>query len=766
MSAIAALLRPQPAAQAQRSLGGMLAAMHGRCRDGAAVWASEGVGLGHGALHTTPEDAGAGQPLENGAAGLVVAADARIDNRDELIRALGRAHRLTHASPDAALILAAYAEWGEACPERLLGDFAFVVWDAPRRRLFCARDHLGIRPFYYHHRRGFFVAASEIKGLHALPEVPRAVSALRVADFITRESFDAETSFYEGVLRLPPAHSLTLGAEGAPRLRRYWAFDGASELRLDSDRAYEEAFLEHFTEAVRCRLRAAAPVGVMVSGGLDSSSVACVARDLLGARARLPLSTFTATFPGLTGEDRRRADESEYQQALDAQGGFRMHYVPLSDLSPLAYTPHVLGALDQPGFMGNPYLTCAAFEAAEGQGIGVMLDGCEGDSAVSHGYGRLGELTMAGAWPTLQYELQQLAVRNGSDERRLFLRYAAPLAARRAARNPLGFALRDAAALGRILGEPAARILWRESLKPALRRLRGGAASAAEAVWPGFRILNPDLLESSGYQERYDAHRRQYLAADFTERNVHWANLHLGAGLVSVVEEEVNSLASAAGLEVRHPFYDIRLMSFCLSLPADQKLRDGWTRSILRRSMAGILPPTIQWRPGKGDLSPDSAAKLFTMEADRIGALFAEDADLLAPYFDMKRLRAAVEARDYMKTSVALTLAAWLRAVQAAAGEAQPAAGAERSATVSSPIIHSSHIAMKNTYQAPTLAPYGPIEALTGTWPPRNGGNCSPGDNIDLGLIKDKNLSFNYDSRYFFACTDLGRPNDPTGQIS
>jgi asparagine synthase (glutamine-hydrolysing) len=156
--------------------------------DGAGAWSEESVGLGHRMLHTTPESLNEKLSLVDDRRGLVLTADARLDNRDELITALGFGGRPCEELTDSELILGAYKRWGERCPERLLGDFAFAIWDRRRQELFCARDHIGVKPFYYHRAGKLFVFASEIKALLCVPEVPRRLNEVRVAPFTRRSS--------------------------------------------------------------------------------------------------------------------------------------------------------------------------------------------------------------------------------------------------------------------------------------------------------------------------------------------------------------------------------------------------------------------------------------------------------------------------------------------------------------------------------------------------------------------------------------------------
>jgi asparagine synthase (glutamine-hydrolysing) len=227
------------------------------------------LAMGHRLLRTAPDD---GAAFAQALGGLLITADLRLDNRSELTTELGWRHE-SHAVPDARLVLAAYERWGERCVEHLLGDFAFALWDERQGQLFCARDHLGVRPFYYYHGPGrLFAFASEIKGLLALGDVPPPrLNEVRVADYLVRVFDDKAGTFYENVLRLPPAHTLVLSRDGI-RLREYWRLDPTREIRLANDAAYAEAFRDIFTEAVRCRVRGVnPPPGFLRSGGIDSS---------------------------------------------------------------------------------------------------------------------------------------------------------------------------------------------------------------------------------------------------------------------------------------------------------------------------------------------------------------------------------------------------------------------------------------------------------------------------------------------------------------
>ena len=204
--------------------------------------------------------------------GLLLVADARLDNRQELIDAL----ELTGAPGNAELILAAYRKWGERCPEHLLGDFAFALWDPRHRRLFSARDPLGVRGLYWARNGQCLFVASAARLLLELPEISRRVDPIAVGDYLSRITSEPERTFFQDVHRLPGGHTLTASAEGF-RIARYWDVQSLPSLSLGESEAADR-FLELFRQAVRDRLGSGVgPTGIAMSGGLDSTSVAAVA---------------------------------------------------------------------------------------------------------------------------------------------------------------------------------------------------------------------------------------------------------------------------------------------------------------------------------------------------------------------------------------------------------------------------------------------------------------------------------------------------------
>lgn len=648
---------------------GALARMAERLRhrgpDGSGAWQEGSVGLGHGTLHTTPESLREHWPLASKDGDYVLVADARIDNRDELVRSLDLSRPVAEIT-DGDLILAAYQKWGRTAPEKLLGDFAFAIWDACRKRLFCARDPMGVRPFYYHRTGRLFVFASEIKGLFCLPQVPRELDEVQLAYFLDWFRSDRERTFYRGVRRLPAAHFLEVGATGF-RLERYWEADPEREIRYSTDEQYVEGFLEHFTEAVRCRLRSAFPVGSALSGGLDSSSIICVARDLL--EADTPLHVVSATFPGLPEPYREMNDESRFIDPVAARDGVVSHRVRADELSTLAYFDRMFWYHDVPPFGFMYWMRWAVYEAAHEQGVRVFFSGDDGDTVVSHGYQLFNDLAREGRWQVAFAELEALSRHGqssleGLSDAYLKPRLASLARARRWSRWREGssaFAERFDGSTLKIMGRSAWDAFVPDRVIAASRRLRGKRASSS--------VVSNDFARRIQLEERKRALTGNHMDPIPTARQAH-AEV-LPSSMLQHIMEVTDAMGSAFGIETRCPFLDRRLVEYSLAIPTEQKLAEGWTRLVLRKAMEGILPPEIQWRNDKGDLAYNVVFRLRDQDRETLRATLFDEPSVLAPYVDMpelSRIHRRFDApglrharNDAARLYIAAVLALWLR---------------------------------------------------------------------------------------------------------
>ena len=228
--------------------------------DGSSLWLADNLGLGHLLLRNTPEARYEALPRQDVANRVALTAHARLDNRAELFPLLAIPASEQATMPDSELILRAYLRWGAECVQYLIGDWAFALWDQRQRKLFLARDHHGVSGIYYQLWSGSFAFASAIKGLLACRTTVRRPNLFRLAQVLTSWPGDGVQTAYEEILRLPPAHTLTV-TDGKVSTRCYWSPQNLPPVRLKTDDEYVEAFLDVYTEAVRCRLRSSRPVG-------------------------------------------------------------------------------------------------------------------------------------------------------------------------------------------------------------------------------------------------------------------------------------------------------------------------------------------------------------------------------------------------------------------------------------------------------------------------------------------------------------------------
>jgi asparagine synthase (glutamine-hydrolysing) len=556
MTAIAGLIRFERRPPAREEISRMLGVLSHRGGSSEGAWAEGPAAIGACSSATLSYQPSEPSVLQRG--DFVLVADARIDNLDEVASALGPCAR--HASQRQILLLA-YERWGAGCAERLIGDFALAIWNRRTRLLFCARDPMGVRPLYVHQSRGLVAFASEIKALLVLPEVPRDLDTDEMSRFLDAKHEDRRKTLYTQIQRLPAAHTLVVTAERTVQAE-YWRPDPHRKSGCSSPEEYVEAFRSLFTIAVEARMRNVSTIGATLSGGLDSSAVASVARRIAGTSGAA-LHTFSLTFEGLGAEDLRRIDERQFQASVTREGGLHPHAVRGDALSPLRDLDRVLWHLDEPHFAPNLYLHLGLFSAARDHGVDVLLDGFDGDSAVSHGFGRLNGLARAGDWDAFEFEVRAFANRRGIAPERVLTQFGLPF-------------LRELAQAGRVAA-------WRRAARELRRR---------------FGLSGRTLLTEHGVRPfvKRNAERAQ------SESEMHVQGL--SQPLYQLTLEVADKSSRAFGVEARYPFFDRRLIDFCVTVPDELKFSEGWPRLLFRRAMEGVLPREVQWRASKASLAP------------------------------------------------------------------------------------------------------------------------------------------------------------------
>jgi asparagine synthase (glutamine-hydrolysing) len=561
MSAVCGIVSLIREPVSRQDVESMLSALSHHGRDGIGRWVSAGVGFGHQMMHTTPESLLENLPLYIPQSDLAITADIRLVNRDYLFQNLNIPSTEQRTCTDSQLTLRAYEKWGEDCPEHLLGDFAFAIWDGRNRKLFCCRDHMGTRSLMYFFDGKKFIFATEAKGILAVAGVPRRPNNMRLAAVRSRgfALVDNNASFYESLSFLPSAFCLTV-QNGSIRKRRYWQPDISAGLPYKKDDEILDAFRELMFQVVGPRVRSPFPVASLLSGGLDSSSIVSVAAKHLEREGKrlTTISSVAAERPG-----QNIVDEKYYIDQFKTWHNIDMQYITVPDRGPFDNVEKAIWASETPQLTSRHYLYTAFSEAVRDLGGRVLLDGIFGEAGPTfHGNGFYSELFLRLQWIKLYREIK---LRKEPDKGRF--------------RSELirGFVPRHFVDLlrGRL---PVEEWLEINPLKPEFVDKHLGKHL--------HHILAAQTRIDKNYPDMKRNHYKQLVELNAKSRNL-------------------TGFPGHHNVEFTYPFADKRMLEFCLAVPNDLKVRDGYKRYLVRAGLDKILPPEIQWRPTKLPFSPD-----------------------------------------------------------------------------------------------------------------------------------------------------------------
>jgi len=542
MSGIAGVYRTDGHAVAACELDAMSGALAHRGRDAAGQWSDGPVGLVHRLLATTRASAAVEHPVTDAAGAMRLVWDGRLDNRDELGAGADES--------DEAVVMRAYTRFGDDLPSRLLGDFAFALWDARHGRLLCARDRLGLKPFHYVWRDGVFRFASELRPLlAALPRVE--TDDEMVLAFLLREfrPGDEHRTFVAGVHRLAPGHALIVDRDG-PRRVRYWAPDPARRLGVEVQLI--ERFRELFRAAVAARLRTDWPVAALLSGGLDSSAIVGTAARIFDERGESspPLETFTLF------TDDRAGDERESARAVSAATGLKGHAVRRIDADPLDGLDAEVDAVEGPIVDPSHHTMAECLEAIRDAGCRVVLSG-EGGDQLLDAHGHFADLLCGGRPIRFVRDVRAFAGWYGASVREVAVGAIAMLA-------------------------PTVIKYWGK------RVFRG-----APPPW-----INGVTAHRTGLRRRVRMARHSVPWPSYAQWDT-W--LSLSSPYFGLKLEAEERRAARAGLELRYPLLDSRLVELVLAIPSSRRMARGERKGLLRAAAADVLPPEVLGRRGKGD---------------------------------------------------------------------------------------------------------------------------------------------------------------------
>jgi asparagine synthase (glutamine-hydrolysing) len=520
--------------------------------DAQAIWMDGSTGMAHALLRTTRESLSEHQPasLEGQ---YWIAADARLDSRAELLGELQGSRRAVRGNlPDSELLLHAYAAWGTECVDHLRGDFSFALWDAKNKLLFCARDHFGIKPFYYAQLGDLFIFSNTLNCIRQHPGVSDDLNGAAIGDFLLFGlNYDNATTSFRDIQRLAPAHSLAFSTEGL-EIKRFWTPPTDGRIRYERPEEYVEHFQTLLESAVADRLRTDR-VGILLSGGLDSSSVAAVAKGVSARNSGCPTirgytQGYESLFPDSEGDYAREVGEflriPVKFMAMDHTRLFEGWDDPQFNLPEPVNDPLFAGFFDS---CRNISVDCR-----------VLLSG--------EGSDNLMDFQM---WPYAK------ALWRNREWQRLFTEMANFLWVRPVPWRGLQARVRKV--LGRDADAPvfpewlAAEFVCRADLK---------------ARWK-------DGCEHPAGSYRHPIRPRAHASMALP----HWTHMF----------EQENAGATHFPLETRYPFLDLRIVNYLLALPPFPWC---FNKMLLREAMVGRLPEPVRLRP-KTPLQGDPVSEQF-----------------------------------------------------------------------------------------------------------------------------------------------------------
>lgn len=556
--------------------------------DDRGVWAAQGVLLGHRRLSILDLTAAGHQPMADPASGAVIVFNGEIYNHVELRKELEGLGHCFIGNSDTEVLLHALIEWGEQALARLNGMWAFAFWQPTTRRLLLARDRFGVKPLYYRNGREGLAFASEPKALLDLFPQHRAVSEQALLDFLANNLLYARgESFYQGIHVLPPAHYGIYEPETSRfRLVRYWDYPERVDEELDAEDAVAQ-FDELFTDAVRLRLRSDVPVGLTLSGGLDSTGVLAAARGVVAN----PLTSFTSIYgEGEPGELSWARLASEAAHApLIAVSAPQEEW--LSTLRKIAWH------MDGPGYSPAVYPLWHLMRRARAEGVPVLLEGQGADEALA-------------GYP--QYAvLEFLGYLKGKSGRKPGM---AGLAARMSA-------------LRRTFSLPWAVAWVAREMSPGLLRWHRQRVGFQSLMRKGV-----DLPRFPGDLVREDGDPvRQRLLMDHS-LSILPGLLHYG-----------DAISMAHGVEARHPFMDYRLVEWMFRLPTRLKFKGSETKWVLREYLRAHGQQAISNRPDKKGYPTPVGKWLSSGEGREIERLLLDTRSQIYEWCEPDKVRRLIE---------------------------------------------------------------------------------------------------------------------------
>ena len=592
--------------------------------DGAGAWVApdQRIGFGHRRLAIIDLSESAGQPMSNEDGTLSITYNGEIYNHRELRAELSQSgrHRWKTDHSDTEVILHAFEEWGIDCVSRFRGMFAFGLWDAGSRHLWLVRDRIGIKPLYYSLHHGRLTFASEIKSLLADPDQPRAIDEPALFHYLSFLTTPGPETLFQGIRKLAPGTWIRAGADGTMTERRYWdVWDNVSDMALVSENEIAERVLAELRTSVKLRKLSDVPVGVFLSGGIDSSTNAA----LFSEGEQVPIKTFSI---GYAGAYRTYENELEFARQMASHvGADHLEYL-IAEEDILTFLPRMIQLQDEP--IADPVCVPIYLVARLAREHGVVV--CQ--------------------------------VGEGADE--LFIGYPSWMEALKRQRWndwPVPGAIKRAgcAALATLGYDRTVHLEW-------LRRGARGEPlfwSGAEAFTDAEkrRLLSPRVRRGLGTLTSWDAiepiHRR-FQAGAHEQSHLNWMSyVDLNLRLPELLLMRVDKMTMGVGLEGRVPFLDHQFVTLAMSIPSALKTKNNTLKHVLKQAVRGIVPDNLIARRKQGFGVPVN--ELFHGPLQALAQSEVRRLCVETDLFDAREVDRIMQQADGSKRWYLLNLALW-----------------------------------------------------------------------------------------------------------
>ena len=576
------------------------------------------IGMVYRAFHTNRESRTERQPVVS-SDGCILAWDGRLDNREELISLMRAELKNDHS--DSSIVIHAYKRWGAAFLTWIIGDFALSLWDSTSRTLFLARDPVGARLLFFHGNADRLIWSSRLEPLLQLEEIKLEVDDDYVAGFLSLRPKQQLTP-YKNISAVPPANVLT-AKNGTVRLQRFWNLEPAKEIRYATDSEYEEHFTHLFSEAVGTRLRVDGPVWADLSGGLDSSSIVCVADEIIknAPTQSTSIETVSAVF-----DESPSSDERRFIRHVEEKRGKAGHHFKESEYPLLVnFDSEDFRTIPNPLELWTEYHKGVRNDM-RAQGARVLLCGIGGDELLTSSpdpYPELADLLVQLKLSHLHQRLQAWSL---------------------------------------ALKEPYLQVFLRHSLIPSLpRRLQRFYKSRQRAK--DLSLFQPDFIK------RFDLRDRLLGPKDIFGFQLPSSRGQAIAFLSVTDVISPGHLLAWGTLDISYPFTHRPLVEFLQAIPATQWIRPGETRSLMRRALQTYLPPKIVARKGKGNPA-EATLRAVAREWPRLCELLRNALVCAGGYVDSAALNTLIEKPNFEREPAGLDvlriayLELWLRDIE------------------------------------------------------------------------------------------------------